>query len=282
MNDPVFVRSGRTYASYTDFWRLVELSGFKTVEATKADLQKDETYIWAAFDQEFMELLGEAPPGKRRAKVVFWYLERPDANLRPGMDPEETFRKAVTEILGWADSIWVSDRQFQVMDKRTVFSVLGSHPGLCEQEKGPSKYDIVHMSQATPRRALLLEELRKRSLVIGANAWGDERARTLSSAQLMLVIDRVDGLKVASALRWALAAAYRLPIVSESVQDPYPLVRNISIMTAPYGELARLVMDILPRSELLDEIADAAWRTLCEEWTFRKGVMDALSRTDFQ
>jgi hypothetical protein len=53
-------------------------------------------------------------------------------------------------------------------------------------------------------------------------------------------------------------------------------------MTAPYDELAALVMDILPRAELLDELADGAWRTLCEEWTFRNGVMDALSRTVFQ
>ena len=53
--DPIFVRSAKTYPTYSDFWRLVELSGFKTVGAGEADFQKAQVYIWSTLDHEFMD-----------------------------------------------------------------------------------------------------------------------------------------------------------------------------------------------------------------------------------
>lgn len=283
--DPIFVLTG-DYASYTDFWRLVDLSGFRTVPHQSVDLgQASTTYIFPTLDQNMMACLEGCLRGLRKARIVFWNLERPDANLRPGMDVNETYRRATDEIFVWVDEIWVSDRLVHSMDPRPKFVVLGGHPDLIKPAaaaaaavKSKSKNDIVHIGQVTDRRREILRRLKPYCLVKEAVSYGPERAAALSSSRLMIGIDRVDGLHFSASLRWIVAAALRLPMLQEEVADPYPLVNNESIIMVPYEHLvdtAKRVIDLNPAGDLA-KIGEAAYDTYCRKWTFRRGIEEAL------
>ena len=274
---PIFVRSTENYPSYADFWRLVELSGFQTVRANEADLgNPGACYVWVEMDPGSLEHLIRLER-TRSSRVVWWYLERPDANPRPGIPPEEMFRQAVGEVLSWVDQVWVSDRGLQRIEPETCFAVLGSHPGLAEPaESGRplESWDATHVGQRTPRRIAAIERLRNLGYSVAEPSYGPERARMLSGSRALVGIDRVEGLHVGAPLRWALAAAHRLAIVNEEVPDPSPLVPGKSIVLAPYDELPEAVAGCLARDP--GAMGEAAWRKLCLEWTFRKGVLEAL------
>lgn len=275
--EPVFVRSTANYPAYTDFWRLVELSGFPQVPAADAALNRDGLYIWPTMDMEFIERLSREPRGARAARVIFWNIERPDE--KPGVDARELFQKGMGEILEWADAIWVSDRGVSRLDPRTIQAVLGGHEGLREQDQAPAfRYDVAHLGTLTPRRKELLARLEEQGLRVSPNAWGAERAEILASSKLLLGVDRVEGFHIQSPLRWAIAAAYGLPIVNEGVGDPYPLEAGKSVLVAPYEQLEETILWALksPEREL---IALRGAIKLCWEWTFRKGVEEALGRT---
>jgi hypothetical protein len=274
--EPLFVRSTARYDSYADFWKLVELSGFPSIPAVDVDLEKPGTLIWPTMDMEFIDRLSKQPRGARGARVVFWNLERPDE--KPDVDPLELFRRGMGEILEWADEIWISDIGLSMADSRLVYAVLGGHEGLHDETPAAETYDVAHLGILTPRRTELLDKLRARGLRVSGNARGQERSQILSSSKLFLGIDRVEGLHVAAPLRWALGAAFGLPIVHEELKYPYPLVAGESLLAAPYQELEAFVLQTLDRRDLVT-VAEQAWQKLCRQWTFRKGVEDALRRS---
>lgn len=283
MEDPVFVRSRIEYASYTDFWRLVELSGYRTVSAWDVDFAWDGTYIWPVLDAFLMRPSGESAP-KRRARFVFWNLERPDAHLpeHGPRDPKEILRAGVTELLQWVDAVWVSDRGLHAMDDRTIYAVLGGHTGLRSRDRlpGDPSIHVLHLGQKTARRREILSRIRERGhRVMSESLWGHDRSFALADSRLLLSIDRVDGLHVAAPLRYALAAAWGLPILSEAVPDLHPLVPGDSILMAGYPDLADAVERALSEPKRLEEIAHKAYHTYGVEWTFRRGVREAIDRT---
>jgi hypothetical protein len=284
VDEPVFVKSGIEYESYTDFWRLVTLAGYRTLKAKEVDLQWDGTYIWPILDVELLGLMNPASRS-RRARIIFWYLERPDAHLPDPAtsDPGQILREGLGELIPWVDAVWVSDRGLHRVDPRTVYAVLGGHPDLRDAEPGPRTTDVLHLGQETPRRKAVLNELRRQgtSLTTGS-LWAQKRTQALGSSRLLISIDRMEGLHVASPLRYALAAAWRLPILSEAVPDPHPLVQGESVLMAPYPQLAGAACRVLGDPELLGRVSELAYRTYCLEWTFRRGVTLALRETVFQ
>lgn len=275
-----FVRSTAPYESYSDFWELVKLSGFETVQAAEVDLNQPGTLIWPTMDMEFIDRLSKQPRGSRAARVIFWNLERPDE--RPGVDPIELFRRGMGEILEWADAIWVSDMGLHKADPRTVFAILGSHPrlGFHDPEKSDSSepepvYDVAHLGVMTPRRAAVLEKLRNSGLRVSGNSRGRARQDVLLSSRLLLNIDRVEGLHVLSGFRAALAATFRIPLVHEAMKEPFPLLASTDFLSASYEDLVPCVLRALD-SKNHSSMTNSAWRTLCVRWTFRMGVEDAL------
>lgn len=280
-----FVRTKHDYDAYTDFWKLVNLSGFQTTTTAQADLRQRGLYICPNLDHDLLGWATAAPKGRRGAKVVFWDLERPDAHLREGMDPVSLYRAATDEILEWADAIWVSDMGLRKLDLRRTFAVLGGHEGLMERRPATILHDILHLGQRTPRRISVLDALRLKSFRIVEPTWGTSRLEALASSRVLLGIDRIGHLKVGAPLRWVVAAAYGLPIITEAVADPYPLTPGQDIVMAPYDRLADTVIETLSlEPSALAWIGQLAWATYCRVWTFRYGVEDAIARgpVDFQ
>ena len=55
MTDIIFAKPVRHYDSYTDFWRLVELSGFPTIYVNEIDITKPGIYITSPMNGDYIE-----------------------------------------------------------------------------------------------------------------------------------------------------------------------------------------------------------------------------------
>jgi hypothetical protein len=78
-------------------------------------------------------------------------------------------------------------------------------------------------------------------------------------------------------LRWCIAAAYGLPIISESVNDRRPFAAG-DFMTADYDGLADFVTEQLQRENdgRLESYGYNLRNMLCRVLTFRESVERAL------
>lgn len=267
--DPIFARTRVEYDSYSDFWRLVELSAFPTCYVDEIQLDAPVTYITTPINGSFrphirneIVRVGE----NRRAKLVWWGLERPDAG---GARP---WSSEVSDMLLYADEVWVSDAYFGALDPRARFVPLGSHSGLGGPRSTAVRYDVTFQGYMVPRRQSVENACIGLGLSIGPSGWGVERDAVLRATRVMLNMHQHDSpLPIAEPLRIALAAAYRMTFVSEHLADPYPLVAGLDYIDVP--ELAHLAAAV-SRAPVLGE---RLYERLCVEHTFRRGVMEALA-----
>ncbi len=152
MAEITFVKTRHVYDSYTDFWRLVELSGFPTIYADELDISKDGVYITAPMNRDWrLHIRNEQREGKPiNAHLVSWNIERPSGSagsvleyakqnryLQYGLwengkllsddnPPEQSQGRFV-------DEVWVSDRRLaDETEHATRFVILGSDEGLGE------------------------------------------------------------------------------------------------------------------------------------------------------
>jgi hypothetical protein len=273
----IFARTRHRYPSYTDFWKLVELSEFPVCFVDQIDLSREAVYITAPMNSETRTHLDaekvRVGAGKR-AKIIWWNLERPD--LGQGYRP---LRDLVQESTGLAldvvDQVWVSDRHFASLDSRLQFVVLGSHRGLASAPRGRREFDFSHMSHPTSRRTRILQELQ--DLCVGRNGWGMDRARVLARSGAMLNVHQTEA-KVSEPLRFALAAAYGLPLLSEVMADPWPLVPGEDVLMEDYAELPVMVRHWLS-DRRLSKVGTCLERKLLEVHPFAKGVRTGLLGT---
>lgn len=278
MKEPIFARSRYLYQSYSDFWRLVELSNFQTCYVDEIDLEKDEIYITAPFNGEseqhlpYRRSILKAP---QKATVILWQLEKPYAV--DGV-PGTVGMKVVSTLdrcLSFFDSVWISDKWIAGIDPRFVYVELGSHPELASGPKDAIQYDFAHMSCIVPRREGIYGPL-SRHLRMAPNAWGAERDGILRRTRAMLNVHQ-DLVQVIEPLRIALAAAYRLAYLTEDSPNLEPLEPGQTCHTAPYDQLTNDVPLWFSQQDLAG-MGEAIFQRLCIESNFRRGVMDALER----
>lgn len=275
----VFVRTRHSYDSYSDFWKLVELSGLATCYVEEIRLDSEFTYIVTPINGEFRPHIKneqERVGSDRRARVIWWCLERPDAD---GIPP---LKDVIDEIAPYIDGAWASDRTVAGMDARLTHVVLGGHPGLCPDPAAlgtlGAEYDFAHMSYAWGRRENLYMVLAGRGLRMAPIAYGQARHEILLRTRLMLNAQQYH-LPVIAPLRFAIAAAYRLPVVSERPADPYPHVLGHDLVGASYEEMVPAVLSALIDEDRLRALGAAMHETLCERHTFRRGVEEGLPAT---
>lgn len=263
----IFAKTRHNYDSYTDFWRLVTLSQFDTCYFDEIDFQnKDHLYITTPMN-------GEQPPHiiqnsyNKQCRIIWWLLERPDGSSNPYSD-------CVTEGLKIMDGGWVSDKYVASLDPRMQFVVLGGHRGLRVLPSQECLFDYTHQSYAWGRRHSIYETLRYRGLREGPSCWGHSREAVLASSRLMLNLQQYD-MPVIAPLRFALAAAYQIAIVTEQLhKDPFPLVPE-DLIQAPYHDIVETVLASLKRTDL-NELGMRVFNKYCIEHTFRRGVEDGV------
>jgi hypothetical protein len=278
IKEPIFARTRYRYASYDDFWKLVELSGFKTCFVDQIDLAADEVYIHAPVNGETRPHIFHRRSilsGPQKARLVVFMLEKPYDPDSPG-SVEAKVRALADDCLKFCEAVWISDRWIASLDLRWVYVELASHPAFASGPREPIQYDFAHMSCVTPRREGIYQHLAAQ-FRMAPNAWGDERDRILRSTRAMLNVHQ-DNTVCLEPLRVAIAAAYRLAYLTESSPDPYPLIPGQTCSQAGYDRLKPDVSAWLTQQDLR-AMGEALYQRLCVTSNFRKGVMDALERT---
>ena len=272
MSEVVFARTRHEYDSYADFWDLVAHSAFSVCFVDEIDVARDCIYITTPINGDtFPHLDNELAAKPKRSRLVWWNMERHDA---PGAQP---LAEALTEVMQRFDAAWTSDRMIAARDARLTFAVMGSVAALRQDEPPPhTEYDFCHYSYACPRRAPLYARCRQVGLSEAPGAWTrDDRDRMLKRARIMLNAQQHPE-AVTAPLRFAIAAAYSLPIVSETISDPYPLEVGRHMVQAPFQDLPGVIADLLRQPERLAAMGAAVHETLCREWPFRRGVAEAV------
>jgi hypothetical protein len=260
----IFVRTRHIYDSYSDFWKLVELSNFDTCFVDEIDISSENTYIFTPINGEYVHHITAQKNNSNkiwRAKLIWWNLERQI------MIDDIPHSDIINEI-------WVSDRYYATLNSKFKFVILGSHPDLrLNKNSLPKIYDYCHISYITGRRGPLHQELSKRGLRGGPPGWGNERDIVLRSSKVLINIHQ-DTALIAEPLRFAVCAAYSLPIISEIIQDPYPLINGNDIIMANLNDIINVA--VVNYNSNLENMANSLYNKMCIQNTFRSNVEKGL------
>jgi hypothetical protein len=273
----VFVKTRHAYDSYRDFRSLVELAGFDTCFVEQMDMASESFYIVTPINGEFRPHIDHCRnncPGPKRAVVAWWNLERPDVS---GSEPLSV---VIDDVVKYADVVWVGDRYYASMDSRMQHVVLGGDERLCGQPgRYGLAYDYTHQSYVWGRRDATYAPLRGAGLREGPNAWFEVRDAVLKSSRVMVNVHQTEAL-IGEPIRFAMTAAYRLPMISETLRDPFPMVPGHDYIEVPFEGVG----DAVKRSVTMDaddlkRIGDNLFDRFCREWPFRRGVEEGVAAT---
>jgi len=258
VSEPIFARTAHHYDSYTDYWRLVELSGFASVEVGEIDADNpDATYIVTPVNGEWQA--GWKDP---KATIIAWILEWYDA---------------APEIPG-VSQYWTSDRWY-ASEINARWVPFGSHPDLVHARHDPinARWDVALLAYMAPaRRSAVREQLEEAGLSIAPMGWGETRDDVLEHSRVLVHVHQHDNYPGLAVQRFAFAAAARIPIISERINDPAPLHPGEHYLSFEYGQLAEGVAATLSGGIPLVRMADQMTRCLCYEHDFRSCVLKAV------
>lgn len=256
---PTFVMPRRDYPSYSDLWKLVDLGGYEVVYQDEIDLSDpNQTYIFAAPD-------GIPDCTGAKARTIFWQLEY------VGEYTNQTNKDTVGET-------WSSD---PADAKRTGarFVLMGSHKGLNPAHDTPkpeAKYDLLMLAYLTDRRRVIKDALSDYSWPEVDYPGHDtaERHDQLWHSRLMLHVHQHDTPALAP-LRYALAAAYKLPVLVETTSmEDWPYDRTMYM--DDYKHIPQLVRGLVNPSHAI-ESGESLYSYLCIEHPFEQCVDRAIA-----
>lgn len=273
MTEIVFVRTRWFYQSYTDYWKLVELSGFPTCYTDEVDTTAEKVYILSPHNGEWGEVIkaqDEKHNRIRNCHLILWNLERPDGSAGGMLNFGPTRRQLIYDRM--VDEVWVSDSR--LADETGLrFVVLGSDEGL-GQPSTEKKYDFCHMSYEVPRR----QGIHKHFQNIGPNGWGEERDAVLKASKFGLALHQ-DRHPFQEPLRMALFAAYGLPIVCETLIDSFPWSSEFCIFSTWDEMVGKLKQVLTEDYEPYREMGLKARERMTKEFQFGKIVRRAVSES---
>lgn len=257
MSDVVFVRTRHFYQPYADFHRLIQVSGYPLVYIDEMDIHDpSKTYILSPKNGEWGDYT------HARARLIWWQLEWEQT--------PEPLPAGVAEK--WTSDAWHSDR----INAR--FVPLGSHPclSLNPDERRDKRYDVIYLQCPSYRRYGVWGEVEKHGLTVAPDGWGYQRHERLLEARAMIHVHQHDSIPTIAPLRWCIAAAYRLPVISETVANRAPFGYT-HFMTSDYQYLAEFAaMHLRDKYTNLEGYGGALHQKLCHELTFRKSVEATL------
>lgn len=245
------------YHSYNDLWRMVELAGYPIIYVDQIDPQSDNTYIVTPLNDEWLN--GWQSP---KARIIHWELEwRTD------------WRANVNTPQGIAET-WVSDKAYA--DKIGARYVpMGGDARLNEvnQPVTHTLYDVALLSYQTPRRQVITQQLQQQGVTIAPNSGLHKWARSmvLNQCSVMCHTHQTEQSNGVAPLRWCIAAAHKLALISETVPDR-GIFGYSHMMQADYDYLASFTSGVLMDKRLLNDYALALHDLLCRDYTFKIGV----------
>ncbi len=262
MADVTFVKTRTEYPPYADFYRLAELSGYPICYVDEIDAtDPTKVYIISPINGEWTAGWPHA-----RARIIFnqleWHTDMSRVELPPGVSE------------AWNADAWHA----RLIDARHV--PMGGHIGLnLNPNDCPAKeYDVVFMAYTDVyRRKRIKDELEARGLRVAPNGWGQQRHDILARSRAMVHVHQWENIPAIAPLRWCIAAAYGLPIISESVNDRRPFAAG-DFMTGDYDALPDTVTQAL-EDRVNGQLGSYGYNlrnTLCRVLSFRESVERAL------
>lgn len=262
MGDVIFAVPRTDYGSYRDLYRVINLSEFPTCFIDEIDSASDNAYIITVFNREM-------PTGGflgARARIVLWDLEYHLA--------EDNRIPPLANVELWAGDKWYAEQ----IGARYV--PMGAHPDLrTAASANPERYDVAYLAYMTHRRQHIRNELMRRGVAVSPpGAWGEERHQVLANSTAYLVVHQHDNVPTICPLRMIVAAAYSLPVITESVAD-YGIFGDCGL-GLDYADISENVYawthnTYAPRFEFLRPLQRNGQRLhqlLCHDLTFRKSV----------
>lgn len=222
MSNILFAKTRWPYTSYIDLHSLFTASGYRAVFVDEMDFESDDLYITAPMNGDFRAHMdAHNATLDRQCTIVHWLLERPD--------PSETVREYIAhnqELVdrGYVDFNIVSDPQL-ALDSGFNYVPMGSAVGLGLPGSAEEKeYDFVGLMSYTPRRAWLFDSDRPRPEIDGLkmapnvdpSTEFERRHQVLQHSRFGLNVHK-DQWLYCEPIRFALFAAYGLPIVTETL-----------------------------------------------------------------
>lgn len=256
MPDIIFARPRYEYDSYRDLYRLIELSGYKLIYFDEIDPASDNCYIMTLVNGENN---GGYPGAK--ARIILYDLEW-------RLDGEYPKLPGISEV--WAADFWYAK---QIKAK---YVLLGSHPGLplTPPNGNPRPFDVAMLSYMTHRRQCVYDDLITNGLRVAPNGWAMDRDVILNSTKIMLHVHQNEFAHTVAPQRFALAAGYRLPLISESLWERGVFTQDF-ILTADRANIPEQVK-YWRDNPRIEDFADRLHVLLCHELTFRKCVEAAI------
>jgi hypothetical protein len=254
---PVFLKTYPECVSYGVLHELAGLSGFRTVSV---DSVREENVCYIGTLHSCVNLSGS------KSKIVKWFLERPAITG----DCATLFR---TMRMNGVDEVWVSDRSIYNQNKELCrFVPIGSHEKLAPVSVA-KKYDVAHMSFLNKRRSVILSTNCSK-----APCFYDieRRSEALSASKFLLNVHQFDD-QCSEPLRFALAAAAGIPIISETCIDPYPYEKP-GIIQVPYSDIVGVVERLVREDYSKYREAGMGQRDrILRDFSFRDNVLKAVA-----
>lgn len=267
--DIVFAKTRWHYDSYIDFWKLVELSGFPTIYVDEVDVSQPYVVITSPLNGEWRPHIDNQKNKVRRAHLIHWCLERPSG---AGGIGNFTMSHERARAERHFDEVWCSDRRLAA-ESNTRFVVLGSDYGLGNPSLvGDRIYDYCHMSYVNPRRNHIYSQHRG---PIAPNCWPPERDGVMRGSRFALNVHQ-DSYPFQEPLRFALFAAYGLPILTETIYDAFPWNAETMIFNTYEGMEGRLLQMLSNDYSRWYDFGASARDHMCNTYRFGKMVREAV------
>lgn len=261
MSDVIFARPRHVYQSYADFWRLVELSGYPIIYMDEMQLDSAETcYIFSTPATHWHDGTERHGFPDVKARVIYYNLEwyaNVDYRSIPGVE------------------VWGADKWYAEMIG-AKYVPLGSHPDLNPhpEQSFDKQYDIIMLSYLSYRRGWLVTRFDEQHFKLAPNGWNEERHYALGQSRAMVHVHQNDHAPAIAPQRWAIAAAYHLPVFSETVNDGGMFTPSNTLF-CDYQRLPEFIAMWLHEPRLTD-YGHALYQTLCVDHPFRKRIEEAL------
>lgn len=275
MREAFFVYTDDKKQSYTDYYDLISLSGIPLLHINKINQSKN-IYISDIYSLDFFPNISNP-----FYDLVLWFLERPSSYLGISNLIEKLKKDILEKGL---KQIWVSDiciYQLLKNELPCVFVPIGSHWDLVKKDNSIKQYDCAHMSyiEKGSRREILYS--------IGCDfappnpyffgdilGWGDYRNNILQKTKFILNIHQDSNLFF-EPLRFAVAAAHGIPLITENCYDCYPY--QDLVLEAPLSEFKYLVEKTIKEDyNSFKELGEKTHNYICGQFSFDNNVKKAL------
>ena len=264
MSKVYFVKTYHVYESHSDLFTLAELSGYPVITFDQVDIDSDNVYIVAPLSGEWEKRWDHPIKAEMVLFDLEWRLKESDYAWQESDLVTPPFVKRV-----WAADKWYAEKI------GAQYVPLGSHPGLASRATTNDAWDVASLAYRTGRRNEAFGQMERRGLSISPNAWGDERSAILNASAVVCHVHQHDKVPTVAPLRYAIAAAWHKPLISEAVWEPG--IFGDAVLYAEFDYLAPYVDTMIHRYDwLLKQKADELHDLLCVSNSFKSFIQAAL------